>query len=36
MAKVNKQKDIDTENFICNPYEEKLTVLNTDNINICG
>ena len=24
------------ENFICNQYGEKLAVLNTENIKICG
>jgi len=24
------------ENFICNQYGERLTMLNTENIKICG
>ena len=24
------------KNFICNQYVEKLTILNTENIEICG
>ena len=24
------------KNFICNQYGEKLTILNTENIKICG
>ena len=26
----------DTANFICNQYEEKLAILDTENIKICG
>ena len=26
----------DTENFICNQYGEKLAILDTHNIKICG
>ena len=26
----------DAENFICNQYGEKLTILDTENIKICG
>ena len=36
IAKVNKYKNSDTENFICNQYEERLAILNTKNITICG
>ena len=36
MVKVNKQKDSDTENLIYNQHGERLAILNTENINICG
>ena len=36
IAKVNKWKNSDMENFICNQYREKLAILNTENIKICG
>ena len=36
VAKVNKQKNSDMENFICNQYGEKLTIFNSDNMEFCG
>jgi len=36
IAKVNKKKYSDMENFIYNQYGETLTILNTKNIKICG
>jgi len=36
IAKVNKWKDTDMENFICSQYGERLNMLNTKNIKICG
>jgi len=36
MAKVNKQKDSDTEDLIYNQHGERLAILNTENIKICG
>jgi len=36
MVKVNKQKDSNTENLIYNQRGERLAILNTENINICG
>jgi len=35
-VKVNKQKNSDTENLIYNQYGERLAILNTENIKICG
>jgi len=34
MIKVNKQKNSDTENLICNQYAERLAILNTKNMKI--
>jgi len=34
--KVKQVKNGDMKNFICNQYGEKLAILNTDNIIICG
>jgi len=36
MVKLNKQKSSDTENLIYNQYGERLAILNTENIQICG
>jgi len=36
IAKVNKQKNSNMENFICNQYGERFAILNTENIKICG
>ena len=36
MVEVNKQKNSDTENLIYNQYGERLAVLSTKNIKICG
>jgi len=36
MAKVNKQRNSDMENLICNQYGERLAILNTKIIKICG
>jgi len=36
MVKVNKQKNSDTEILIYNQYGERLAILNTKNIQICG
>ena len=36
MVNVNKQKNSDTENLIYNQYGERLAILNTENIKICG
>ena len=36
IAKANKSKNSDMENFIRNHYGEKLSILNTENIEICG
>jgi len=36
MVKVNKQKNSDTENLIYNQRGERLAILNTENIKICG
>jgi len=36
MVKVNKQKNSDTENLICNQSGERLAILVTENIKICG
>jgi len=36
IRKVNKSNNSDIENFICNQYGEKLGILNTKNIKICG
>jgi len=36
MVKVNKKKDSDTENLIYNQHGERLAILNTENIKICG
>jgi len=36
MVKVNKQTNSDTENLIYNLHGERLTILNTENIKICG
>jgi len=33
---VKQVKNSDTENFICNQYGEKLAIINTENIKICG
>jgi len=35
-VKLNKQKDSDTENLIYNQHGERLPILNTENIKICG
>jgi len=35
-VKVNKQKDSDAENLIYNQHGERLAMLNTENIKICG
>ena len=35
IAKVNKWKNTDIENFICNQYGERLAILNTENIKVC-
>jgi len=35
MIKVNKQKNSDAENLICNQYRERL-MLNTENIKSCA
>ena len=35
IAKVNKQKNSNMENYIRNQYREKLAILNTENIKIC-
>ena len=34
--KSKQVKNSDMENFICNHYGEKLAVLNTEDIEICG
>ena len=34
--KSKQVKNSDMENFICNQYREKLIILNTENIEICG
>ena len=34
--KSKQVKNSDMENFICNQYGEKLAILNTENIKICG
>jgi len=36
MVKVNKQKNSDMENLICNQYGERLAILDTENIKSCG
>jgi len=36
MAKVKMYKNSDIKNFICNQYGERLVILNTKNIKICG
>ena len=36
MVKLNKQKNSDTENLIYNQHGERLAILNTENIKICG
>jgi len=36
IAEVNKQTNGDMENIICNQYRERLAILNTKNIKICG
>ena len=36
IAKVNKQKNSDMENFIYNQYSEKHAILHIENIKICG
>ena len=36
MTKVNKQKHSDTENLTYNQHGERLAILNTENIKICG
>jgi len=36
MVKVNKQKNSDKENLIYNQHGERLAILNTENIKICG
>jgi len=36
MVKVNKQKDSDMKNLIYNRRGKRLTILNTENIKICG
>jgi len=36
IVKLNKQKNSDTENLIYNQHGEKLAILNTENIKICG
>ena len=36
ITKVDKYKNSDMKNFICNQYEERLAILNTENITICG
>jgi len=36
MVKVNKQKNIDMENLIYNQHGERLAIINTENIKICG
>ena len=35
-VKVNKQKNNDTENLIYNQHGERLAILHTENIKICG
>jgi len=35
IAKVIKWKNSDMQNFICNQYEERLAILNTENVKIC-
>ena len=34
--KSKRVKNSDMENFICSQYGEKLVILNTENIKICG
>jgi len=34
--KMIKEKNSDMENFICNQYGERFTILNTENSKICG
>jgi len=34
--KSKQVKNSDVENFICNQYWEKLAILNTENVKICG
>ena len=36
IAKVTEEKYSDMDNFICNQCGEKLAILNTKNIKICG
>jgi len=36
MVKVNTQKNNDTESLIYNQHGERLAILNTENIKICG
>ena len=35
-SQTKRVKNSDTENFICIQYGEKLVILNTENIKICG
>ena len=35
VAEVIKEKNSDIKKFICNQYEERLAVLNTENLKIC-
>jgi len=36
MVKINKQKNSDMEGLIYSQYGERLAILNTENIKICG
>jgi len=36
MVKVNKQTNSDMEHLIYNLHGERLTILNAENIKICG
>jgi len=36
IAKVNKWKNSDMENFICNQYGKRIAILNTKNTKMCG
>jgi len=36
IKEVNKQKNSDMENFIYNQYGERLVILSTENIKMCG
>jgi len=35
-SKANNQKNSDMKNFICNQHGEKVAILNTEDIKICG